>query len=144
MVRPGFVPCLESAGHWVRGASRRLVRAALARFASPVTSASPVKAAVALGSNVGDRDAHLRAAFEALAGLPLTTLVARSIVFETQPVGPEGQGAYLNAAAILSTTLPPRELLDALLDIERARGRERSNETRWGPRTLDLDLLLYG
>lgn len=70
--------------------------------------------------------------------------MARSRVIETDPVGPAGQGAYLNAAALIVTTLPPEELLAALLAIERSAGRDREASIRWGPRTLDLDILLYG
>lgn len=104
--------------------------------------ASPVTAYVALGSNLGDRRAHLKSAFAALAALPGTRLLARSAIFETPPFGPAGQQNYYNAAAALSTTLAPRSLLDALFAIEQARGRVRRE--RWGPRTLDLDLLLHG
>lgn len=103
---------------------------------------SPSIAYVALGSNLGDRRAHLEAAFAALGRLPGTRLLARSGLYETAPVGPPGQQDYLNAAAKLSTVLPPLELLDALLAIEQSRGRVRRE--RWGPRTLDLDLLLHG
>jgi len=99
---------------------------------------------IALGSNRGDRDAHLAFAFGAIGALPGTALTARSIVFETEAVGPGEQDAYLNAVAAVETELPPRALLEALLEIERARGRERAREERWGPRTLDLDLLFYG
>jgi 2-amino-4-hydroxy-6-hydroxymethyldihydropteridine diphosphokinase len=101
-------------------------------------------AAIALGSNLGDRAAHLRAAFAALGSLPRTTLLAASSFFETAPVGPIPQGPYLNAAAILSTDLSPRELLTHLQSIETSRGRDRSASRRWGPRTLDLDLLVHG
>lgn len=107
-------------------------------------NAAPVIAAVALGSNVGDRAAHIQSAFAALGALPSTRLVARSATIETDPVGPGPQGRYLNAGAILSTSLPPRDLLDRLLAIEASRGRVRNPAERWGPRTLDLDLLLYG
>ena len=100
-------------------------------------------AAVALGSNLGDRDAALRFAFDALADLPRTILAARSTVIETDPVGPPNQPRYLNAAAVLRTSLDPHELLERMLDIERRFGRDRADEPRWGPRTLDLDLLLY-
>jgi len=62
---------------------------------------------------------------------------------QTEPIGPVPQGSYLNAAAVIRTALTPRALLGALLDIERSRGRDRASEQRWGPRTLDLDLLLY-
>lgn len=104
--------------------------------------AAPSSAYVALGSNLGDRRAHLEAAFGALAALPGTRLLARSHLYETPPLGPAGQQDYYNAAASLATSLAPHALLDALLAIEHARGRQRRE--RWGPRTLDLDLLLHG
>lgn len=100
-------------------------------------------AAVGLGSNVGDRRAHIEAAFAGLSRLPGTRLVRRSGVIETEPMGPAGQGPYLNAAALIETTLAPRELLLAMLELERSRGRERRTSERWGPRTLDMDLLLF-
>jgi 2-amino-4-hydroxy-6-hydroxymethyldihydropteridine diphosphokinase len=92
---------------------------------------------VGLGSNLGDREATIRAAVAALPGV-----VAVSELRETEPVGVTEQPAFLNGAARLATELSPRELLDALLEIERGLGRER--RVRWGPRTIDLDLLLYG
>jgi 2-amino-4-hydroxy-6-hydroxymethyldihydropteridine diphosphokinase len=95
---------------------------------------------VGLGSNVGDREAHLAAARRAMAALPGTRLVAATDVEETAPVGPVAQGAFLNQMVALETALAPLDLLDRLLDIERAEGRERS--VRWGPRTLDLDIVL--
>ncbi len=107
-------------------------------------SPEPVFAAIALGSNLGDRAANIEHGFSGLASLGGTSLVARSRVIETNPVGPAGQGAYLNAAALIVTTLPPEELLAALLAIERSAGRDREASIRWGPRTLDLDILLYG
>lgn len=108
--------------------------------------------AVALGSNLdselGDRASHLDFARAQLATLPGTTLLAVSKDYETAPVGrtpgQDAGGPYLNAAVTLETNLAPRPLLEALLDIERQRGRDRDAEQRWGPRTLDLDLLLYG
>lgn len=106
--------------------------------------ARPVAAFVALGSNLGDRAAHLEHALAALAALPSTRVVATSSVRETDPVGPPGQGPYLNAVAELRTALAPRALLAALLAVERERGRDRSREVRFGPRTLDLDLLAWG
>ena len=106
--------------------------------------ARPVRAFVALGSNVGDRAAHLEAARAAMAALAGTRVLARSGVHETDPVGPPGQGPYLNGVDELETTLSARALLEALLAIERTRGRDRSREVRFGPRTLDLDLLAYG
>ncbi|MEI7656803.1 MAG: 2-amino-4-hydroxy-6-hydroxymethyldihydropteridine diphosphokinase [Phycisphaerae bacterium] len=101
-------------------------------------------AAVALGSNVGDRRAHLLAAVEAASRLPATRVVAVSSFRDTAPVGPVPQGDFLNAAMLLETALEPRALLEALHCIERSRGRCREAEVRWGPRTLDLDLLIHG
>lgn len=98
---------------------------------------------VALGSNLGDRAAHLRRALEALRATPDVERVERSRLYETAPVGPAPQGAFLNAAARVETGLSPRALLERLLAVERGEGRVRTGE-RWGPRTLDLDLLLYG
>jgi 2-amino-4-hydroxy-6-hydroxymethyldihydropteridine diphosphokinase len=103
-----------------------------------------ITAAIALGSNVGDRYAHIAFALESLGTLPSSRLTAHSRVIETAPVGPLPQGAYLNAAATLETDLSARDLLGYMLEIERRRGRNRPQELRWGPRTLDLDLLLYG
>jgi 2-amino-4-hydroxy-6-hydroxymethyldihydropteridine diphosphokinase len=97
---------------------------------------------VGLGSNLdGPVDRVLRA-FTQLAGLPKTRLLARSSLWHTPPVGPVEQPPFVNAVAGLLTQLSPRELLDALLSEERVQGRQR--ELRWGPRTLDLDLLVYG
>src|SRR5262245_38908880 len=98
---------------------------------------------IALGSNLGDRERHLCAALAALRELRGVREVVASRVYETDPVGPGEQRPYLNAVVRVSTALSPRELLDRLLAIERTRGRERSAE-RNAPRTLDLDLLLYG
>jgi 2-amino-4-hydroxy-6-hydroxymethyldihydropteridine diphosphokinase len=97
---------------------------------------------VALGSNVGDREAHLAHARARLAVLPRTRLVATSTVEETAPLGPVPQGPYLNQMALLETDLTPAELLRHLHAIERERGRARS--LRWGPRTLDLDIVRFG
>lgn len=96
---------------------------------------------IALGSNVGDRDAHLARARAAMAALPGSRLLAETSVEETAPVGPVAQGAFLNQMVALETTLDPLALLDHLLDIERAAGRERA--VRWGPRTLDLDIVRF-
>ncbi len=100
-------------------------------------------ACIALGANLGDRRATIDSAFEALATLPATTLVARSDLFETDPVGPIDQPKYLNAAALIHTMLTPRDLLESLLSIELSHARDRDKQQRWGARTLDLDLLLY-
>jgi len=110
---------------------------------SPAPSSHPVSACIALGSNLGDREAHLAAAIAALRCEPGVEVVAVSPVYETDPVGPPPQGPYLNAAVRVKTGLAPRELLDCLLRIEVAEGRRRSRE-RNAARTLDLDLLLYG
>ncbi len=104
---------------------------------------APVTACIALGSNLGDRRAHILAARDAIASLPGTRLVACSTLHETPPVGPPGQDDYLNACLRIETSLKPRALLDALLSIERDRGRVRDPKDRWGPRTLDCDLILY-
>jgi 2-amino-4-hydroxy-6-hydroxymethyldihydropteridine diphosphokinase len=97
---------------------------------------------VALGSNLGDREEHLRAAREALASLPETALVAESSVEETAPLAGMDQPAYLNQMVMLETSLQPRALLTALQAIEREQGRLRSE--RWGARTLDLDIVRFG
>lgn len=108
----------------------------------------PVLASIALGSNLssdqGDRSSHIQYAVQAIAALPSTRLIAVSDMFETDPVGPAEQGRYFNAALVIETLLAPSVLLARLLEIEQARGRDRSREQRWGPRTLDLDILLYG
>lgn len=106
---------------------------------------APVRACIGLGGNIGDVAAALRAALAALGALPGTRLVRASRFYRTPAWGVEAQPDFTNAVAVLDTTLPARALLDALLDIERAHGRERAADgSRWGPRTLDLDLLLYG
>lgn len=96
---------------------------------------------VALGSNVGDRAVHLAFARSALGALPGTRVLAESEIEETEAVGPVAQGPFLNQMVALETSLPPLDLLDHLLEIERAAGRERT--VRWGPRTLDLDIVSY-
>jgi len=98
---------------------------------------------VALGSNLGAREAHLEHALAALRATDGVREVRVSSRYETAPVGPGVQGPYLNAVARLVTSLAPRALLERLLAIEAERGRERGSE-RNAPRTLDLDLLLYG
>ncbi len=97
---------------------------------------------MALGSNVGDRAAHLAHARERLAALPGTRLAGASRVEETTPLGDVPQGPYLNQMVVLETTLTPRALLAACRAIEVERGRERRE--RWGPRTLDLDIVRFG
>jgi 2-amino-4-hydroxy-6-hydroxymethyldihydropteridine diphosphokinase len=97
---------------------------------------------VALGSNLGDREAHLRAAREALSSLPQTSLIAASAIEETAPLGGMQQPPYLNQMVLLETALEPRALLEALQAIEGQEGRRRTE--RWGARTLDLDIVRYG
>jgi 2-amino-4-hydroxy-6-hydroxymethyldihydropteridine diphosphokinase len=96
---------------------------------------------IALGSNVGNREEHLALARERLAALPRSRLLAVSSIEETAALGPVAQGPYLNQMAAVETELEPQELLDALLAIERAAGRVRTE--RWGPRTLDLDIVIF-
>jgi 2-amino-4-hydroxy-6-hydroxymethyldihydropteridine diphosphokinase len=97
---------------------------------------------IGLGSNLGDREATIRAALERLAAGPEIEVEAVSSLRETDPVGYVDQPRFLNGAARLRTELPPRALLARLQDVERQLGRERSGP-RFGPRTIDLDLLLY-
>jgi len=101
-----------------------------------------VEAYVALGSNLGDRAGYLLLAMARLSRLGQTRLSRLSQVYETDPIGPSGQGPYLNLVAQIETGLEPRALMRALLEVEQSLGRKRSQ--RWGARTIDLDLLLYG
>jgi len=101
------------------------------------------RAYVGLGANLGDREGSLRAALAALGATEGIEVVAVSTLRETDPVDYLDQPRFLNAAAALDTTLAPRALLDALLEVERSLGRTREGP-RFGPRTIDLDLLLYG
>jgi len=102
----------------------------------------PEKVYVALGSNLGDREAHLRAARTALATLPETAVLAASSIEETAPLGGKRQPPYLNQMVLLETRLEPRALLQALQSIEHKEGRTRTE--RWGSRTLDLDIVRFG
>jgi 2-amino-4-hydroxy-6-hydroxymethyldihydropteridine diphosphokinase len=98
---------------------------------------------IALGSNLGDRLEHLRAGMAMLEQHPNIQVLATSRIIETEPFGVSSQqNAYLNAAAELETTLTASELLAVMLEIEKSQGRERKE--RWGERTLDLDILIYG
>jgi 2-amino-4-hydroxy-6-hydroxymethyldihydropteridine diphosphokinase len=96
---------------------------------------------IALGSNLGDRAAYLARARAAIAALPSTALIAESSIEETAPLGPIAQPAYLNQMLAAETELAPAELLAALRLIETAEGRDRRE--RWGPRTLDLDIVRF-
>jgi 2-amino-4-hydroxy-6-hydroxymethyldihydropteridine diphosphokinase len=97
---------------------------------------------VGIGSNLGDREGNFRQAVELLSAEDGIDVVAVSEVRETDPVGPVEQGPFLNGAVRIETDLAPRELLERLLAVEERLGRVRRE--RWGPRTIDLDLLLYG
>ncbi len=103
-----------------------------------------VSAYLGIGSNLGDRAAIISSAINALEAEDGIRVIAQSRVIETEPIGTPGQGKYLNGAVGVMTSLEPRVLLGVCLRIEREHGRDRSRETRWGPRTLDLDILLYG
>ena len=103
---------------------------------------TPVRAYVALGSNLGDRAAHLSLARRELAALPGTRVLAASSIEETAPLGQREQPPYLNQMLALDTTLDPRALLAACHAIEARAGRTRRE--RWASRTLDLDLVHYG
>jgi 2-amino-4-hydroxy-6-hydroxymethyldihydropteridine diphosphokinase len=100
------------------------------------------RAYVGLGSNMGDRERMIWSAIHMLTFNPEVEVVAVSSIRETEPVGPLDQRPFLNAAAAIDTDLEPRALLDLLLSIERELGRSRKGP-RFGPRTIDLDLLLY-
>jgi len=98
---------------------------------------------LALGSNLGDREATIAAALEAVGKLPGTRVLKVSRLIETEPVGgPPGQGRFLNGAAAIETDLTPQDLLASLKRIERDLGRTEG--PRWGPRPIDLDILLCG
>lgn len=95
---------------------------------------------IALGSNLGNRELALARARAAIAAIRDTRLISATEVEETEPIGPIPQGKFLNQMVAVSTTLPPRTLLAALHRIERAAGRVRAS--KWGPRTLDLDIVM--
>jgi 2-amino-4-hydroxy-6-hydroxymethyldihydropteridine diphosphokinase len=97
---------------------------------------------IGLGANLGKPEAEIARAFAELGGLPQTQLLARSRLYRTKPWGPVAQADFVNAVAALETALAAQALLNELLAIEARHGRERRE--RWGPRILDLDLLLYG
>ncbi len=101
------------------------------------------RAFIGLGANLDDPVRHVADALTALGDLPSTRLVRRSGLYRTPPMGPPGQPDYINAVAAIDTGLAALDLLDHLQALERAHGRDRRGE-RWGPRTLDLDILLFG
>ena len=94
-----------------------------------------------LGSNLGDRETHLEDAICALGSHGSFNITALSSVLETEPMGNEKQGKFLNAVVEIETTMSPRELLHACLDIEIQQGRVRKG--KWGPRTIDIDILFF-
>jgi len=102
------------------------------------------RAYVGLGSNLGDRERTIRRALDELAAEPGVRVVAVSTLIDTEPVGPVEQPRFLNGVVELETTLAARDLLALLLDVERRFGRRREGVSPQGPRTLDLDLLVYG
>lgn len=104
---------------------------------------SLITAYVGLGSNLDNPEHHVRMALDALARIPNTRLVRHSSLYRSAPMGPSDQPDYINAVAALEITLPALELMTELQTIERQHGRRRG-AVKWGPRTLDLDLLLYG
>ncbi|MGI8547653.1 MAG: 2-amino-4-hydroxy-6-hydroxymethyldihydropteridine diphosphokinase [Gemmatimonadaceae bacterium] len=101
----------------------------------------PDVAYIALGSNLGDRAGHLALAVRAIASIPGVTVLAQSSVEETAPIGPVVQGDFLNQMIAIRTVLDPRALLAQLQRIEREGGRVR--DARWGPRTIDLDIVSF-
>lgn len=110
----------------------------------PEAGAANVVAAIALGSNLGDRFALIGEARRRVGSLAGVREIAFSRIHETAPVGGVSQGAYLNAAMLVRTTRAAEELMRELLAIEAGLGRDRTREQRWGPRLIDLDLLLHG
>jgi 2-amino-4-hydroxy-6-hydroxymethyldihydropteridine diphosphokinase len=102
-----------------------------------------VRAYIGIGSNLDEPVTQVREAMERLADLPESRLVARSSLYGGRPMGPPDQPDYVNAVVALDTHLSAPDLLRALQRIERLQGRQRGGE-RWGPRIIDLDLLLYG
>lgn len=95
-----------------------------------------------LGSNMGDREGYLRKALDMISAIDGITVATVSSVYETEPVGGPEQRDYCNAVAAIETVLPPRRVLETVLQVEKSLGRIR--ETRWGPRTIDIDVLMAG
>lgn len=102
----------------------------------------PVRAAIALGSNLDDPEAHVRRAMDEIDAVPATRVLRRSSLFRTAPVGYADQPDFVNAVVLVETSLAPRALLEALLALEQRHGRVRAIPN--GPRTLDLDIVIYG
>ena len=133
---------MEPVAPW--GLANSLLRRACRVYVrlAPMVADRPPRAFVALGSNLGDREAHLRRALQALRATREIHSLQVSRIYETDPVGPPPQGPYLNAVAEIETGLEPRTLLERLLQIEAEEGRVRRGE-QGEARTLDLDLLLF-
>jgi 2-amino-4-hydroxy-6-hydroxymethyldihydropteridine diphosphokinase len=106
--------------------------------------AAGVHAYIGLGSNLHAPAAQLQRAFTELDKLSQTRVLARSHLYKSKPLGPSEQPDYFNAVAVLETQLEPMTLLHALRELEEQHGRRRAGEIHWGPRTLDLDMLIYG
>lgn len=106
-----------------------------------MSSTETAKVYIGIGSNLENPLEQLKAATAALRKIPGTKLISLSNIYQTAPIGPAGQPDYTNAAALLETQLTPEALLDELQRIEQEQGRVRKE--RWGPRTLDLDIILY-
>ncbi|PSU44652.1 2-amino-4-hydroxy-6-hydroxymethyldihydropteridine diphosphokinase [Photobacterium frigidiphilum] len=102
-----------------------------------------IRSYIAIGSNLGDPISQTMSAIKALKQIPAITVVAESSLYSSTPMGPQNQPDYINAVVAIDTTLTPLELLNATQAIELEHGRVRKDE-RWGPRTLDLDIILYG
>ncbi|OAT80710.1 2-amino-4-hydroxy-6-hydroxymethyldihydropteridine diphosphokinase [Desulfotomaculum copahuensis] len=102
----------------------------------------PVKAYIGIGSNLGDKAANIKKGLDLLAGTPGVRLLRVAPYYRTAPVGYTDQDWFVNTAAEVATALPPEDLLAACLEVENRLGRVRT--IRWGPRVIDLDLLLYG
>lgn len=98
---------------------------------------------IGIGSNLGNSESHANNAFEAIGSLEDTRVLKKSSLYASKPMGPQDQPDYINAVCLIETTLKPHSLLKQLQRIELECGRERKGD-RWGPRTLDLDILLYG
>ena len=118
---------------------------------TPMVKSRPFKppkestiAYIGLGANLGERERTIAAALRRIDEDERTALMGSTVPIETDPVGYTDQPRFFNAAASLATTRSPSELLDLLLEIERDLGRVRGEGPRYGPRTIDLDLLLYG
>lgn len=103
-----------------------------------------VRVYIGLGSNLNNPAQQINRALEALSKLPKSQLQKTSRFYSNPPMGPQDQPDFINAVAALDTELEPLELLECLQKIEQQQGRERNMVQRWGPRTLDLDILLYG